>query len=208
MAVLSSPARDATNRRRGRAAPWLRRWTVAPVFLACVALAASVHGATVGTSRANEYRVKAAILYNIARFIDWPAAAFATGSSPVVVCVVGVDPFGSTLEETLQGRTVRGRPVTISRSHNLIPGCHVVFIAYSEQKRIDDIVGQLGTMPVLSISEIDRFTDRGGIIGLTTEGDRVQFEINASAADRAKLTVSARLLAAASSVRGSGGTTR
>ena len=96
----------------------------------------------------------------------------------------------------------------ISRSHNLIPGCHVVFIAYSEQKRIDDIVSQLGTMPILSISEIDRFTDRGGIIGLTTEGDRVQFEINASAADRAKLTVSARLLAAASSVRGSGGATR
>src|SRR5215211_7030088 len=189
MAVLSAPAREGIQRRRGSAARRLRRGSALPVFLACVALGASVHGATatVGTSRANEYRVKAAIVYNIARFIDWPAAAFATGSSPVVVCVVGVDPFGSTLEDTLEGRTVRGRPVMISRSHNLIPGCHVVFIAYSEQKRIDDIVSQLGTMPILSISEIDRFTDRGGIIGLTTEGDRVQFDINASAADRAKL---------------------
>ena len=95
----------------------------------------------------------------------------------------------------------------ISRSHNLIPGCHVVFIAYSEQKRIDDIIEQLGSTHVLSMSEVDRFTQRGGVIGFTTVGDRVQFDINVAAAERAELTVSSRLMALASSVRRAGGST-
>jgi hypothetical protein len=157
------------------------------------------------TATADEYRVKAAILYNIARFVEWPSDAFADGVSPVVVCVVGVDPFGVTLDDVLQGRTVKGRPVAIRRLHDLGRGCHVVFIAYSEQKRIDDIIEQLGSTHVLSMSEVDRFTQRGGVIGFTTVGDRVQFDINVSAAERAELTVSSRLVALASSVRRAGG---
>jgi hypothetical protein len=160
------------------------------------------------TAVADEYRVKAAVLYNIARFVDWPAVAFADGGSPLVVCVLGVDPFGSALDEALQGRTVKGRPVTIRRSHDLPVGCHVVFIAFSEHKRVEDIIDRLGSTPALSISEVDRFTHRGGIVGLRMDGSYVRFDINASAADRAKLTMSARLLALASSVRGGGGAGR
>ena len=184
-----------------------RRNTVR-VFVTCVALAASVPGEPAATSRADEYRVKAAFVYNIARFVDWPSAAFADAGSPVVVCVLGVDPFGSALDDALQGRTVKGRSVTIRRSHDLPGGCHVAFIAFSENKRVEDIIDRLGSTPVLSISEVDRFTQRGGIIGLTMNGSYVRFDINASAADRAKLTMSARLLALASSVRGAGGAAR
>jgi hypothetical protein len=164
-----------------------------------------VHGdETPAAAPADEYRVKAAILYNIARFVEWPSDAFADGVSPVIVCVVGVDPFGVALDDALQGRTVKGRPVVIRRQHDPGRECHVVFIAYSEQKRIDDIIEQLGSTHVLSMSEVDRFTHRGGVIGLTTVGDRVQFDINVSAAERARLTVSSRLMALASSIHRSG----
>jgi YfiR/HmsC-like len=175
------------------------------VFITCVALAISVQGAPATTSAADEYRVKAAVVYNIARFVDWPSAAFAEAGSPLVVCVVGVDPFGSALDDALQGRTVKGRPVEIRRSHDLGVGCHVVFIAFSEHKRVEDIIYRLGSTAALSISEVDRFTHRGGIIGLRMDGS---FDINATAADRANLTMSARLLALASSVRVAGGAGR
>jgi hypothetical protein len=122
--------------------------------------------------------------------------------------VLGVDPFGSALDDALQGRTVKGRPVAIRRSHDLTVGCHVVFIAFSEHKRVEDIIDRLGASAALSISEVDRFTHRGGIIGLRMDGSYVRFDINATAADRANLTMSARLLALASSVRVAGGAGR
>jgi len=174
-------------------------------LITCLGLAGPVlHGDASAIAAADEYRVKAAILYNIARFVEWPSDAFADGVSPVVVCVVGVDPFGAALDDALQGRTVKGRPVAIRRLHDLGRGCHVVFISYSEQKRVDDILEQLGSTHVLSMSEVDRFTQRGGVIGLTTVGDRVRFDINVSAAERAQLTVSSRLMALASSVHRTG----
>jgi hypothetical protein len=175
------------------------------VFITWVALAISVQGAPATTSAADEYRVKAAVVYNIARFVDWPSAAFAEAGSPLVVCVVGVDPFGSALDDAVQARTVKGRPVEIRRSHDPGVGCHVVFIAFSEHKRVEDIIYGLGSTAALSISEVDRFTHRGGIIGLRMDGS---FDINATAADRANLTLSARLLALASSVRVAGGAGR
>jgi hypothetical protein len=186
----------------------LARRNTVRVFMTCVVLAATVHAEPAATSPVDEYRVKAAFVYNIARFVDWPSAAFGDAGSPVVVCVLGVDPFGSALDEALQGRTVRGRPVTIRRSQDLAAGCHVVFIAVSEKKRVEDIIDRLGSTPVLSISEVDRFTHRGGMIGLTMEGSYVRFDVNASAANRVNLTMSGRLLALASSVRGAGGAAR
>jgi len=178
------------------------------VLITCIALVVSVPSEPSAASSADEYRVKALFVYNIARFVDWPSAAFADGGSPVVVCVLGVDPFGSALDDVLQGRTVQGRPVTIRRSHDVDAACHVVFIAFSEHKRVEDIIDRLRSAPVLSISEVDRFTERGGMIGLTMNGSYVRFDINASAAGRAKLAMSARLMALASSVRGAGGAGR
>jgi hypothetical protein len=184
------------------------RRTRALLFLACLALAGGVHAEPLSTARFDEYRVKAAILYNIARFVEWPSAAFPNAGAPLVVCVLGVDPFGALLEDTLLGRTVAGRPVTIRRLQDVGDGCHVAFIAYSEQKRVGDILDRLGSGHVLSISDVDRFIDRGGVVGLTTEGDRVRFHINAAAVERASLIVNARVMALASSVRRRGGPAR
>jgi hypothetical protein len=173
-----------------------------------LALAHGAHAGAPGDVRADEYRVKAAVVYNIARFVEWPSSAFAGQDAPVVVCVIGADPFGDVLEETLRGRTVLGRPVSVKRLTDAADGCHVAFIAYSEQKRVDDLIDRLGGTPSLTVSDIERFTDRGGIVGLATDGDRVRFDVNVSAAERASLTISARVLALASIVRRTGGPSR
>ena len=174
----------------------------------CLAGARGSAGETPGDVRADEYRVKAAVVYNIARFVEWPSSAFAGQNEPVVVCVIGADPFGDVLEETLKGRTVLGRPVAVNRISDAVDGCHVAFIAYSEQKRVEDLLDRLGATPSLTVSDIERFTDRGGIVGLATEGHRVRFDVNVSAAEHAHLTVSARVLALASAVRRTGGPSR
>jgi hypothetical protein len=150
---------------------------------------------------ADEYRVKAAILFNLARFVEWPATAFPGPAAPLVICVVGTDPFGPVLDETLQGHTVGGRQTAVRRLPDVAAGCHVVFIASSEEKRVADILERLRGSSVLTLSELDGFTEQGGTIGLSTAGDRVRFDINASAAEAARLTVSARVMALASSVR-------
>jgi YfiR/HmsC-like len=187
--------------RRVRKAPGVRARPAALAVAACLSLAAPALARTNGDGRADEYRVKAAVVYNIARFVEWPSSAFAGQGSPVVVCVIGADPFGDVLEDTLKGRTVTGRPVTIKRLPDAADGCHVVFITHSEQRRLDDLIDRLAATYSLTVSDIERFTEHGGIVGLATEGDRVRFDVNVSAAERARLTVSARVLALASAVR-------
>ncbi len=155
-------------------------------------------------ARADEYRVKAAILYNLVKFVNWPEDAFADEAAPLFVCVIGSDPFGPALDAALLGRQVGGRPIVARRVVEVTPGCHVLFVATSERKRIPVIADQLRGMSVLTVSEDDTFIDQGGMIALSTEGERVLFAINSAATARARLNVSARLLAMASVLRTGG----
>lgn len=174
------------------------------VAAACVIVAAGRPFAAAATSTgplADEYRVKAAILYNLAKFVDWPSDAFAAPAAPLSLCVLGVDPFGALLDEALKGRQVSGRSIVTRRVAEPDPSCHVLFIATSERKRLGLITERLGTSGVLTVSEESGFIDVGGIVELVTEGGRVRFHINAAAAERARLRVSARLLALAATPR-------
>lgn len=150
---------------------------------------------------ANEYTVKAAILFNLLKFVEWPAGIFADGSEPLTLCILGADPFGPVLDESARGRLVSGRAVLIRRIADTGPGCHALFIAASERKRLPIITDRLKTASVLTVSEDEGFTDHGGMIELNTNGERVHFTINTSATDRARLKISARLLALATSLR-------
>ena len=150
--------------------------------------------------RVDEYHLKAAVLYNLAKFVDWPAEAFADPTAPLVFCVLGADPFGLSLDETLHDHMVGRRPVLVKRVAEVTADCHVLFVANSEVRRLPAITDQLGTRAVLTVGEAASFAERGGMIGLLTEGDRVRFAINAGAAEHARLKISARVLALASSV--------
>jgi hypothetical protein len=184
------------------------RLATAALAATSIAAAAVSPASTAAGQEADEYRVKAAIVYNLAKFVDWPPEAFSSPTAPLDVCVLGVDPFGPTLDAAFKGHLVAGRTASIRRIGEVEPGCHVLFVSTSEQKRIGVIVDQLRTRSVLTISEYDGFSRVGGMIELFTDGDRVRFELNVPALEAARLRASARLREIASGGKQTAGARR
>jgi hypothetical protein len=170
---------------------------LAAVLAAALTLASAAPAQTPG-----EYAVKGAFLLNFARYTEWPPAAFSGSTTPLVLCVVGDDPFGSALD-SVEGKLVRGRPIRIDRNIDAagLPSCHIAFISDSERSRVDSLLKITDTASVLTVSDIDRFARRGGVIGLFLEGERVRFEVNLRTAERAQLRLSSNLLRLATLVR-------
>jgi len=144
----------------------------------------------------SEYEVKAAFLFNFMQFVEWPADASTHAGAPLLIGVLGEDPFGSLLENTIQGETIRGRPLTIKRKRHVadLKDCQLIFVCRSEMPRLREIVGALRGFPVLTVSDAEQFCRNGGMIGLIHEGGRIRFEINQEAAERCGLTISSKLL--------------
>lgn len=143
---------------------------------------------------ATDYEVKAAFLYNFAKFVEWPEPA--SPGAPLVVTVLGDDPFGPVLDRTLAGRTAQERTLVarrISRAEDAEPS-QILFVGASEEPRLPQILSVLEGRSVLTVSEMDGFAERGGMIGFRTEGSRVRFDINLQQATRARLRISAELL--------------
>jgi len=143
-----------------------------------------------------EYQIKAAFLFNFAQFVEWPSAAFADASTPITIGVLGDDPFGPVLDQTIQGETINRRKLIIQRSQQVadLKGCHLVFISKSERSHLADIFDTLGSSSVLTVSETENFARRGGIINFYLDGNKVRFEINADAAQRKGIKISSQLL--------------
>ena len=150
-----------------------------------------------------EYQVKAAYLYNFAKFVDWPAPAFASASSPISLCILGEDPFGGALQEVVRGKTAGGRTLVVRTLSDLAGarGCHVVFVSAVEWKTNRPALGRLTGSGVLTVGEVAGFTSAGGIVSFKLEGRRVRFEINVDAARQAQLQISSKLLSLAEIVR-------
>lgn len=153
-----------------------------------------------------EYALKAAFLYNFAKFMEWPKEAFPDESTPIVLCIVGEDPFGMALD-SVKGRAVRGRKTVIKRG--VKPGelkkCHICFVSGSEEENLGKILAELRDRHALTVSDVEGFAQRGGVISLITVEDGIHLEINVDAAERAGLTVSSRLLKLAKIIRGETG---
>lgn len=143
-----------------------------------------------------EYDVKAVFLFNFSQFVDWPAAAFADGRSPLVIGVLGRDPFGATLDEIVRGETVNGRPLVVRRyqSFEQIDTCHILFIDRSQDSQLDAIVAALKNRSILTVGDFDGFARRGGMIRFVTVGNRIRLRVNLTAAQEAQLTISSKLL--------------
>lgn len=148
---------------------------------------------------AEEYRVKAALIYKLTRFVQWPDTAFAGANAPLGICVLGDDPFGSALD-ALTSRTSGGRPIAVFRLASLeeaIGRCQVLFLADSERVRLSILLTQLARQPILSVSDIAGFARRGGILQMYTATTRIRFVINHHTALWAGLRIAASLLALA-----------
>ena len=136
-----------------------------------------------------EYRVKAAYLYNFVRFIEWPPTA---GEGPVEICVVRPNPFGDVLTETLRGERLDGRPVVPRLVDEAEPGCQVVFVPAGSAAA--PVIRAVQSTPTLTVGESPDFIRQGGIVNFVRDGANVRFEIDDTAARRAGLRISSRLL--------------
>jgi hypothetical protein len=159
-------------------------------------------GAPVGRAQAGspgEYQLKAAFLFNFAKFIDWPSTSFPNPQSPFVLCILGTDPFGHVIDEVLKGKTIANRPVAVERIKTMaqVRQCHMVFVSQSESFHLADIVQAMHGACVLLVGEVDGFAEAGGTIQFALEDNHVRFLINPDAATRAGLKVSSKLLSLA-----------
>jgi len=144
----------------------------------------------------SEYEVKAAFLFNFMQFVEWPAGSTTNAGAPFMIGVLGEDPFGSILEETIKGETINGRALVIKRGRQVadIKDCHLVFICRSEKAQIKDILYALRDCSALTVSDIEQFCGRGGMIGLTKDVRKIRIEINQDAAKKRGLIISSKLL--------------
>ncbi len=140
-------------------------------------------------------RIKAAFLYHFAQFSTWPEEAFPDAETPIRLCILGEDPFGSALEQ-VRGKTVHNRPLEIRRlpAGTSAQGCHLVFMGPMPVQVLKASLAQLQHQPVLTIGEGEDFLKQGGIVRLVEEKNHVRFEINVMAVRRAGLQLSVRLL--------------
>ena len=145
---------------------------------------------------ASPYQLKAAFIYNFLKFIDWPPQSFSNTDAPFVIGILGKDPFGSTLDNALIGKNVRGRPILVRRLENEASAlqCQVLFVSSSERKRFKQILGKTAGRPILTIGEAEEFGLSGGIINFVVEENKIRFEINIDAMKQSGLKADAQLL--------------
>ena len=143
-----------------------------------------------------EYQVKAVFLFNLAQFVEWRPRAFPDPSAPLIIGVLGDDPFGGYLDETLRGEKVNNRPLMLQRYRRAaeIRTCHVLFISRSEKDRLEQIFASLRGRTTLTVGDSDDFITRGGMIRLVKERGKIRIGINLEAVKTANLTISSKLL--------------
>ena len=152
-----------------------------------------------------EYLIKAAYIYNFAMFVEWPNDSFRHESSPIVIGIVGTDPFGSAIDQTARNKRIDKRPLIIKRLQwgQEFRDCHILFVSSSDTPRLGDVVHQLRNSPILLVTESTGLSKHGSIINFVVEDNRVRYEVDLGAARRAHLSVSSKLLNLAKVTKGS-----
>jgi hypothetical protein len=150
-----------------------------------------------------DFQVKAAYLYNFGRFVEWPTPTAAVSGDAFTVCVLGQDPFGPTLDATLAGERIGGKRVIAKRisGPQEVDNCQILFLRLTEDDRFNKIIEAVDEKAVLTVSDMPKFVERGGMIQFVLDGNRVRFEVNLTATQHAGLTLSSELLKVATVVR-------
>ena len=181
----------------------MRRSRLMLAILLCLCLALGASAQTADSSASSEYLIKAGFIYNFAQLVQWPSTSFTQPDSPIVIGILGADPFGSVIDRVIENKKLDGHSVVVKRFKwskeplKDLKDCNILFVSSSEKEHLDDLIHIVKSLPILTIGEIPGFATRGGIINLTLEGNRVRFEVNIEAAKQANLNISSRLLALA-----------
>ncbi len=146
-------------------------------------------------SRPTESQVEAAYLYNFGKFVTFPSSR-AANSDPFSICILGKDPFGEALDATVRGESINGKKITVQRLVNMqhAETCSILFVSSSEESHLPAIVAPAKTLSLLTVSDMKGFAERGGIIQLVRQQDRIRFEVNLAVAQESHLTLSSELL--------------
>lgn len=178
--------RPATRRACAWVVPFL-----AAVVLACVPATAWTEAAA-----SKEFQIKAAFLFNFTQFVEWPAGAFADGDAPIRIGILGDDPFGTALDDTIRDEKVQNRRLAVKRARRIgdLADCQLVYISESEKEHLRLILAETTNRAVLTVSDIEGFAGQGGAIRFYLAGKKVRFEINPGVAQQHSLKVSAQLL--------------
>jgi hypothetical protein len=174
--------------------------TVAEILVALIAVACAQ------AQTADEYQVKAAYMYNFAKFVDWPAKTFDSPAQPIVFCVLGQTPLSRPLEDALAGKVVEHRPLIFRQlSDSKQAGkCQILFIGSPDKKPLRQTLDEVKSFNLLTVGETQDFTDEGGVIRFVLDAGRVRLEFNLDAAEEAKLRISSKLLSLGKTMRTAG----
>lgn len=180
----------------------MRRSRLIVAVLLSVSVAVGANAQSSASAATSEYLIKAGFIYNFAQLVQWPSTAFSQADSPIVIGILGTDPFGTSIDRVVENKKLDGRNLIVKRlrwSKDLkdLTECNILFISSSEKEHIPDVINMLKWLPILTIGETPGFAARGGIINLTLEDNKVRFEVNIGAAKQANLNISSRLLALA-----------
>lgn len=161
-------------------------------LLACACACAPALSPAAGPS---EYQVKAVFLFNFTQFVEWPASAFDSPTSPLIIGVLGNDPFDAALDEAVAGEAVNGRPIEVRRFATVeeVDRCHILFINIPEPQ-LASALETLRNRHVLTVGDSHDFARAGGVIEFETVGNKIRLRINLDAAKQADLSISSKLL--------------
>lgn len=177
-----------------------RRCSALQFWLWALLLLVAVNPAAAQADSPSEYQVKAAFLYNFAKFVEWPDTAFASPQAPLVIGVFRDDPFQGDLNRIIAGKNIGGHPVVARLVSTVadLKNCHIVFVSVTREKEVAEISTALAGLKVLTVTEnLKHFADSGFMINFVMQDKRIGFQINNPVAARAGLHISSKLLSLA-----------
>ena len=150
----------------------------------------------VHTQPSQEYQVKAVFLYNFTQFIEWPESSLPEETTPLVIGILGKDPFGAYLDETLRNEKIKNHPLIVQRFKTMdeITTCHILYINIDEKNQLKSIFEGLKFKNILTVGDAVNFAKNGGMIRFYTENNKTRIRINLSAVKSTDLIISSKLL--------------
>jgi hypothetical protein len=161
-----------------------------------IALALAARPSPARAEISKEYQVKAVFLFNFAQFVQWPPTAFTRAEEPFRIGILGEDPFGTYLDQTVQGEKVDGHPLVIKRCASAADAkdCKIVFVSRSEMGQVEAIIDELKGRNILTVGDAEGFIRKGGIMRFVMDNNKVHLRISLNAAKRSDLTISSKVL--------------
>ena len=166
-----------------------------PLGLLILALAL-IRGVAAAAEPGMEYQVKAVFLYNFTQFVDWPAEAFASPDAPLVIGILGQDPFDKYLDDVVRGENAGGHPIIIKRFRDIESArdFQLLFVGGVDARRLDSVAAAFKDRMILTVGDSGEFSKRGGMIDFITRQGKIRLQINMGTVRAARLTVSSKLL--------------